>query len=287
MTLGNRLVLLVAMLPCMLALPLAAQSPPPAPAGSTPAPPQVPSADQQQTHELEEEQAEHDISYLRSRVVFRYDYRSQEGDTSVNRLRIKSLFAFGPHQRLGVSINTPLLYKDVPGDSAGGLGDVEVQFGGNLYRGERFRTGALVEFKFQTATNSLLNGSTTTIKPAWGFTAVLTPRLELNCAFNYKRSIYTRRGTPTNEFEPDFTLSARRWGVTWWAEWDSYYLFIPGEFAQTFKLGASHAFGREHRWIVSPYYSFPLNASGRQTQYIHQVGMDVTFYLPTGRGKRP
>ena len=286
MTDRNRLVLLVAMLPWMLALPLAAQSPPPDPSGASQSS-QVPSTDQQQTQALEEGTAEHDITYLKSRLVFRYDYKSQEGGVGVNRLRIKSLFAFGPHQRLGVSINTPLLYKDVPGDSAGGLGDLEVQFGGNFYLKERFRTGAAVELKFQTATNQLLGGGTTTVKPAWGFTAVLKPNLELNCTFNYKRSIYTRRGTPSNEFEPDFTLSARRWGVTWWAEWDSYYLFIPGEFAQTFKLGASHAFGREHRWIVSPYYSFPLNASGRQTQYIHQVGMDVTFYLPTGRGKRP
>jgi hypothetical protein len=55
----------------------------------------------------------------------------------------------------------------------------------------------------------------------------------------------------------------------------------------TNSLGASHAFGRGHQWVVSPYYSFPLSASGRQTQYIHQVGMDVTFYLPIGQTKRP
>ena len=279
--------LIATALPWILALSLAAQSSPPAPVGPGQGPAQAPSALQQQTETMEEDVGEHDLTYLRSRVVFRYDYKSQAGDTAANRLRIKTLYAFGPHQRLGVSINAPVIHKNVAGDPAGGLGDVELQFGGNFYRGERFRTGALVEFKLPTSTDRSLGGGTTTIKPAWGFTAVLTPSLELNCVFNYKRSIYTTRGSPANEFEPDFTLSARRWGATWWAEWDSYYLFIPGEFAQTFKLGVSHAFGRERRWIVSPYYSFPLNASGRQTQYIHQVGMDVTFYLPNGRRHGP
>ena len=281
---GIKLVALVVGLPAVLAISLAAQSA----ASPSPAPTQVQaSGSDQESEEMQAESAEHEVAYLKSRVVFRYDYKSQEGDTSVSRLRIKSLFAFGPKQRLGVQINVPMLHKSVPGDSAGGLGDIELALGGNLYSGERFRTGALVEFQVPSSTDSLLGGSTTTIKPAWGFTAMLTPRLELNCVFNYKRSISTTRGSPTNEFEPDFTVSARRWGVTWWAEWDSYYLFIPGEFAQTFKLGASHAFGRDRRWIVSPYYSFPLNASGRQTQYIHQVGMDVTFYLPTGKSARP
>ena len=237
--------------------------------------------------QVQEDVAEHDITYLKSRLVFRYDYKSQVDGVSSQRARVKGLFAFGPRQRLGVQLNVPLLYKDVPGDSGGGLGDIEVAFGGNLYNGARFRTGALVEFKVPSSTDPLLGGGTTTIKPAWGFTAVLTPSLELNCVFNYKRSIHTTRGSPANEFEPDFTLSTRRWGVTWWAEWDSYYLFLPGEFAQTFKLGASHAFGKGHEWIVSPYYSFPLNASGRQTQYIHQAGVDVAFYLPIGQSKRP
>ena len=282
---AGRFALFAVALPCFLVVSLASQTAPP-----NPDPSQVPTqagASEQESEEMQAESAEHEVAYVRSRVVFRYDYRPQEGDTSINRLRLKSTFAFGPRQRLGVQINVPLLYKNVPGDSAGGLGDIELAIGGNLYRAERFRTGALVEFKVPSSTNPLLGGNTTTIKPAWGFTALLTPRLEINCVFNYKRSIHTRGGSPTNEFEPDFTLSTRHWGVTWWAEWDSYYLFVPGEFAQTFKLGASHAFGREHRWIVSPYYSFPLNASGRQTQYIHQVGMDVTFYLPIGRGKRP
>ncbi len=235
---------------------------------------------QQEMEVMEQEIGEHDISYIRSRLVFRYDYRPQVGDTNVSRFRLKSIFAFGPHQRLAISMNIPVMYKNLPGNSAGGIGDVDLAFGGNLYRRESFRSGAAVEFKVQSSTDQLLGGSTTTIKPAWGFTAVLTPRMELNGVFNYKRSIHTTRGTASNEFEPDITLSTRRWSMTWWVEWDSYYLVIPEQFAQILKVGASHAFGRDRRWVVSPYYSLPLNASGRQTQYIHQLGMDVVWYLP-------
>jgi hypothetical protein len=113
--------------------------------------------------------------------------------------------------------------------------------------------------------------------------ALLTPRLELNCVFNYKRSIYTVHGTPKNEFEPDFTLNASRIGATWRMEWDSYYLIIPGQFAQTLKVGVSHRFGKWHSWVVSPYYSFALNDAGRQTQYRHNVGVDVSWALARQR----
>lgn len=228
---------------------------------------------------MEEAAADSDLTYLRSRLVFRYDYRSLVEDVTMNRARLTSAFAFGPHQRLGVQLTIPVVHKDAAGDSAGGLADVEVLFGGNFYYRERFRAGANVEFVLPTATDPLLGGGTTTIEPAVGFAAVLTPRLELTGSFSYKKSIHTTRGTPFNEFEPDLALNARRWGVTWRAEWDSFYLFNSDQFAQKFKVVVSRALGREHRWVVSPYYAFPLNEAGRQTQYIRQVGMDVTWFF--------
>jgi hypothetical protein len=268
----------MALAPFLLASLLPAQSSPPASPGSGQS--RTPStAEEKQTEALEAEAGEHDLTYLNPRLVFRYDFRSQAGDTSTNRFRLKSLFSFGPHKRLAIAINIPVLHKNVNGDSAGGLGAVEVQFGGVLYRGRRFRTGAAVEFGFPTATSPLLGGSTTTIKPAWGFTATFSPRFELNAIFNYKRSIYTTSGSPANEFEPDITMNVRALGMTWSGNWDSYYLFATGQFAQTAKVGISRRLDKRGRWVASPYYSFPLNGAGRQTQYIHKAGLDVTWYF--------
>jgi hypothetical protein len=264
----------------MFPSPVGAQSTPPDQARSSQGQAKNPSTDQNdETIAMQEEVAEQDVTYLKSRLVYRYDFKSLTGDANSNRFRLKSLFAFGPQKRLAVAITIPVVYKNVPGDSAGGLSDVEAQFGGVIQRWERFRHGAAVEFALQTSTDKLLGGGTTTIKPAWGFTAILTRRMELNCVFNYKRSIHTSRGTPKNEFEPDCTLSTRRLGMTWFGEWDSYYLLAPGQLAQTLKVGAGRRLGNEHRWVVRPYYSFPLNGPGRQTQYIHNVGVDVSWYL--------
>jgi hypothetical protein len=71
-------------------------------------------------------------------------------------------------------------------------------------------------------------------------------------------------GTPKNEFEPDFTLNASRIGATWRMEWDSYYLIIPGQFAQTLKVGVSRRFGKWHNWVVSLREHAPRVLSGER-----------------------
>jgi hypothetical protein len=258
---------------------LCAQSPP---ADQT----QSPSTQQQaaapaqsdQTGNLQENNAEHDITYLESRLAFRYDYKSETNDTIDNRFRLQGLWGFGPQNRMGFSLTIPVLNTSVPGNSAFGLGDIEAQFGGVFYRAERIRFGAAVTLYPQTATNKLLGGASTDIKPAVGFTALLNSRIELNCIFNYQRSIHTVRGSPTNQFEPDFTLSTERLGMTIFTEWDSYYLISTEQFAQTLKFGVSRSFGKKNRWVVAPYYSVPVSHAGTLTQYIQNVGIDVNWF---------
>jgi len=148
----------------------------------------------------------------------------------------------------------------------------------SFYRTEHFRSGASFQTTFQTSSDNLLGGVTTTIKPAWGFTGVLSDRLELTSAFYYKQSVHTVRGTPAKQFEPDITLNARVRKATWFLEWDSYYDFIPQQFAQTMKAGVSRRLGAAHRWVASAYYSLPINAYGRTSQYKCNTGLDVTWY---------
>ena len=228
--------------------------------------------------EMEANVAEHDITYLKSRLVFRYDYKSLIGDGDMNRFRLKGLWGFGPEGRLGLAVTVPVIDKEVPGNSAFGMGDMEIQFGGIFYLGERFRAGAAVTFYPRTSTNALLGGASTAIKPATGFTALLNSRMELNCVFNYKISVHTVRGTPTNQFEPDFTLSTHRLGATIFLEWDSYYMIKTGDFAQTMKIGVSRSLGKRSGWVIGPYFSLAVNRPGSHTQYIHEPGIDVTWF---------
>ncbi len=210
--------------------------------------------------------------------MFRYDYKVQDGPAETNRFRLKFLYAFGPHQRMAVSVNVPVTHKETPTESAFGSGDVEVTFGGNLYYTARFRTAVSGQVTFQTASDQLLGGGSTKLKGSWGFTYVVTPRFEITTAWNYKQSIHVARGGPTKQFEPDVTLNTRVLKATWFVQSDSYYDFIPARFAPMLKTGLGRAFGKGKKWTTSLYTEFPLNGYARQTQHHVNIGLDVTWY---------
>lgn len=252
---------------------------PDASASQAPAPtPTAPDQPADDTAAIQQEVGDRDATYLRTRVVFRYDYKDQTGDTTTNRFRLRVLYAFGPKQRLAMSVLVPVIQKNTPTGSAAGSGDTEVVGGANLFVAERFRTGVSFQVTFQTSSDTLIGGATTTIKPAWGFTAVLSRRFQLTGAFYYKQSIHTVRGTPVKQFEPDITLNTRVLKATWFIEWDSFYDVAPGQLAQTLRTGLSRGFGSERRWVASADCGFALNGYGGQTQYHLNPRLDVTWY---------
>jgi hypothetical protein len=74
-----------------------------------------PSGEEHQTEEMLTDSAEHDITLLKSRLVSRYDYKSQVGDTTANRLRLKGLWGFGSEGRIGLAVSMPVIDKEGPG----------------------------------------------------------------------------------------------------------------------------------------------------------------------------
>ena len=255
------------------------------PQAPNPAPPQTQRSGQGTTsgtgttaEVMQAEVGDRDITYLRSRAVFRYDYKVQDGPTETNRFRLKLQYAFGPHQRLGLSVNVPVMYKDNQTQSAFGSGDTEVTMGGNFFRTDRFRSGITGQVTFQTSSEQLLGGASTKLKGSWGFTYVFTRRFELTTVLSYKQSIHTARGGPTKQLEPDVTLNTRVLRATWFVESDSYYDFIPDRFAPMIKTGLGRAFGETKSWTASTYIEWPLNGYARQTQEHIEVGLDFTWY---------
>jgi hypothetical protein len=250
----------------------APQTQPPEPESSIDAP-------TEEIAEMEEEVGDRDPTYIRTRTVFRYDERQLQGSNSVDRFRFRLLYAFGPKQRFGVSVLVPAIRADTPFGDARGAADIEIQANANVYFRPRFRTGAGIQATLQTASDRLLGGDTTTLKPSWDFAAVLSSRFELTGALYYKRSIHTTRGIPAKQFEPDITLNVQALTATWFVEWDSFYDFIPARYAHTMKVGVGRRFGGNRPWVVSPYYARGINDYARLSQYRSNAGLDLTWYL--------
>lgn len=253
------------------------------PASNSSAPQSTSASAASDTSQIQAEVGHRDITYIRDIVLFRYDYKLQDGPDETNRFRLKLLYAFGPDHRFGVSVSVPVMYETSPAGSAFGSGDTEIVFGGILYRNPSFRTAITFQVTPQTASENLLGGATTTIKPAWGFAEVFSSRYQLTAAFYYEQSVHTVRGAPTKQFEPDITLNFRVLRATWFVEYDSYYLFIPKEYAQTMKIGVSRSFGSYKQWVASAYYSVALNDYGTSTQYKYNPGFDLTWYPSKNR----
>jgi hypothetical protein len=211
-------------------------------------------------------------------MVFRYDHRLLNGPASINRLRLKLLYAFGPMQRFGMSVLEPLIQADTLSGGASGPGDTEVEAVANIYYRPRFRTGAAVQTTFQTSSDSRIGGATTMIRPSWDLAAVLSNRVELTGVAYYRRSVHTTRGIPAKQTESDITLNTRVLEATWFVEWDSFYDFIPERFAHTMKAGISRRIGSDRRWVLSAYYATGINDHGRQSQYRYNAGLDATWY---------
>jgi hypothetical protein len=133
------------------------------------------------TEELEEESQEEDITYLTSRLVYRYDYKWQQGDSLSNRFRLKGIYAFGdfkiltPLKRFDIAITIPVVRGDTPANSASGLSDVEAQFGALLHNRERFRDSATIEFALPTSTDRLLRARHADDQARLGFHGTVNP----------------------------------------------------------------------------------------------------------------
>ena len=251
------------------------------PPAQTPSQQPVVSPDQEEEEEeiqeLEEEVGDRDPTYLRTRTVFRYDHRLL-GPASIDRFRLRLLYGFGPKQRYAVSAIGPLVQTETPPRTARGAGDAELQLNANILYGERFRTGVAVQAAFQTSSDALIGGATTTVRPSIDFTGVLSRYIEVVATLYYKHSIHTARGLPFKQLEPDLIVNTRVLKATWFLQWDSFYDLSPGQLAQTLKPGVSRAFGPNRRWVASAYYAIGLNDYARLTQYRYNAGIDITWY---------
>jgi hypothetical protein len=227
---------------------------------------------------LQEEVGDRDLTYLRTRAVFQYDYKEQVEDVTINRARLKLLYAFGPHQNMAVSVMVPVIWKSTATQSAFGSGDMEITTGWVVYASDTFRTGGLVQVVPQTSSENLIGGASTNLKGTWALAWVLSSRFEFTGFFNYQQSVHVSRGGSIKQFEPDVTLNIRVKKSTLFVESDSHLDCITNQFAPMLKGGVSRAFGKKRAWVATVYVEGPLTEYARQTQEIVNTGIDVTWY---------
>lgn len=228
--------------------------------------------------ELQEEVGDRDLTYLRTRAVLQYDYKEQVEDVTINRARLKLLYAFGPHQNMAVSVLVPMVWMNTATQSAFGSGDMEITAGWVVYANDKFRTGGLVQVVPQTSSENLIGGASTNLKGTWALAWVLSSRFEFTGFFSYKQSVHESRLGPIKQFEPDLTLNMRVKKSTLFVESDSYLDCITNQFAPMLKGGVSRAFGNRRAWVVTVYVEAPLTEYARRTQEIVNTGIDLTWY---------
>jgi hypothetical protein len=228
--------------------------------------------------ELQEEVGDRDLTYLRTRAVFQYDYKEQVDDVTIDRTRLKLLYAFGPNQNMAVSVLVPVIWMNTATQSAFGSGDMEITAGWVPYANNTFRTGGLVQVVPPTSSDNLIGGASTNLKGTWALAWVLSSRFEFTGFFSYKQSVHVSRGGTIKQFEPDVTLNIRIKKSTLFVESDSYLDCITNQFAPMLKGGVSRAFGKKKVWVATVYVEVPLTEYARRTQEIVNTGIDVTWY---------
>lgn len=98
------------------------------------------------TELIQEEAGNRDITYLRTRAVFRYDYKEQDGPTESNRFRLRLVYGFGANQRFGMAVNVPVVWMQTPTGTVFGSSDTDVTAGVVVYQtSKQLRTGFIAE----------------------------------------------------------------------------------------------------------------------------------------------
>jgi len=159
---------------------------------------------------LEQADEERSITYMGSRVTFKYDHDEYDGGSSGDRGRVGWLQSFGPSGRMAAGIELPVMhFNGGNGEPSGnGLGDIKLELRGMLGKGERFEHAAGFEITVPSASNDLVGESETVIRLVWGFSTQVTPHTLLSGELGYNKAVQTSHGLPgANDIEPELILA--------------------------------------------------------------------------------
>lgn len=249
-----------------------------------PSGPSSPAADSEEPLDnpvLLEADADHSITYLKSRVGVEYTWTQFYNNSYSNKLKLKGQQAFGDKHRWGIAYELPFsVFTGPDQQNNGGVGDLALTFGAIISKSERFTQGAAVKFTFQTASNNLVGGYSTDYKLYYGFATPVGHKMLLTTTLAYIDSISVRSDAYRNQrFEPEFILSrALGDGVAVYLDWDTYYQFTLDNFGQTLKTGLSFDLNSKNKWNVSPYVEFPLNNFTTRTNEKRAFGATLTYF---------
>jgi len=230
---------------------------------------------------LEQADEERNITYMQSHITFKYNHDEYDGGSSGDLVQVDWLQSFASSNRMAAGIELPLVHfngsNGEPGGS--GLGDIKLQFRGMLGKWEKFEHAAGIEITVPSASNDLVGENETVIRLVWGFSAQVTPHTMLSGELGYNKAVQTSHAlTGTNNIEPELILAqAFDKRVGGYLDWDTYYDFHAGEYAQTLKVGIEFELDHMGKWGLSPCFQFPLNHFTRITDIKNTVGVELSY----------
>jgi hypothetical protein len=230
---------------------------------------------------LEQADEGDNITYMQSRVAFKYNHDEYNGGASGDRVRVDWLQSLGSSQRFAAGIEIPVVHfnGDDGEPSGNGLGDIKLQFRGMLGKGEKFENAVGFEITLPSASNDQVCENEAAIRVVWGFSAQVASQTLLSGELGYNKAVQSSHGPlGTNSIEPELILSqafAKRAGG--YLDWDTYYDFSASACAQTLKAGVEFELDHSEKWGLSPYFQFPLNHFTRITEFKNSVGVELSY----------
>lgn len=214
-------------------------------------------------------------------MAFKYRYDALDGGmVDGNEIRLRWQQAIGKSKRMAASIELPFAHISEPeNQSAGGLGDIKLEFRGMLSKGEKFEQAAGVELTLPSASSDALGEGQTVLRLVWGCSGQLTPHTVLTGEFAYNKAVANSHAGPgVNSIEPELILSqifAKRVGG--YLNWDNYYEFNVDKYINTMKVALEIALDKKDKWGFAPYAVFPLSHASSLLETKLGVGFDLTY----------
>ncbi len=225
-------------------------------------------------------------TFIASELTIGAEHADRAVQATTNQLHVRAEYAVPEAREWGIFINIPFLAVDSgSGARRGGLGDVS--FGVEHAFGEwkGLTIGGSFEFGLQTASDPLVGGTATTIRPAVAAAKELSETLLATAELAWRRSLHEDVGRDDiNQVE--FSLMAA-WKVPcefmprWYTvgRLRTAYDWEPARGVATLELSLVKIAGDASNLRLAPFYEVALTERTVDVLFAWRVGLDLTFYF--------
>lgn len=220
--------------------------------------------------------------YGKRRVFVSYDWRDLQQGETLNRVRLRMLWPFGPDSRYSWQIELPYeRLEEANGEVVYGLSDIATRINWTFYRTRELRQNVGLNVQWQTARDSRLSDNATLLQPQYAFSYAPSETFVVSGQLTYARSVERDLGVPVVSrlaFEPSVTvLLPDSWSCTVASRlsWN----FEREKLAATIRGTLGFVLGQRNEWELDMSMERALTSFARQTQFENRIGVDLVRYF--------